>query len=537
MANRFPLIFNSGAGQIQELAASDNLDLTSSNLVNAGILFTSSGSQTAPSISIGNGTTYPPGLYSPGTDQLAVATNGTGKVLVDTNGTILVNTTIQATSNGGLNIENTGAGTFTSPLALLNRGTTNNTGVSLSFRGLSAASAETDYAYLRMLATDTTSRHGRIEFWTANSGTVTEKLCITRDGLVGIGNSGPNAKLHITGGASLTGGEANLAVTSSTTASVPATISSLVSNATLQIFAGGLEGDSFRGGQIDLKAGNAASDAGTILFRTGTGTGGTSQTEKARLDASGRLLVGTSSVINNAYGGTSGLFQVSKDDFLPIGFFSFTSTAADGYCPYLELHRARGTKASPTIVSSGDELGEINFYGYDGSAFRRGAYIRSYVDAAPVSDDMPSRLTFYTSANGSATPTERMSITSAGLVGIGTTNPTSKLHVIGDALVSGIITATTFQSTSDINLKENIKTVNNSLNIVSQLRGVTFDWKNTHQASIGVIAQEVEQILPELVSGGGNKTVNYNGIIGILVEAIKEQEVRIEKLENKLNVQ
>jgi hypothetical protein len=55
MANRFPLIFNSGAGQIQELAASDNLDLTSSNLVNAGILFTSSGSATAPSLQIGSG--------------------------------------------------------------------------------------------------------------------------------------------------------------------------------------------------------------------------------------------------------------------------------------------------------------------------------------------------------------------------------------------------------------------------------------------------------------------------------------------------
>lgn len=135
------------------------------------------------------------------------------------------------------------------------------------------------------------------------------------------------------------------------------------------------------------------------------------------------------------------------------------------------------------------------------------------------------------------------------------TSPTLVTPVLGDATAtsivvgsgvtinasginaSGIITATTFQSTSDINLKENIKTVNNSLNIVSQLRGVTFDWKNTHQASIGVIAQEVEQILPELVSGGENKTVNYNGIIGILVEAIKEQEVRIEKLENKLNAQ
>ncbi len=103
--------------------------------------------------------------------------------------------------------------------------------------------------------------------------------------------------------------------------------------------------------------------------------------------------------------------------------------------------------------------------------------------------------------------------------------------------VTGIVTATTFQSTSDINLKENIKTIETSLNTVSQLRGVTFDWKNTHQASIGVIAQEVEQILPELVSSGENKTVNYNGLIGVLIEAIKEQEVRIQELERKVNGQ
>jgi len=92
MANRFPLIFNSGAGQIQELAASDNLDLTSSNLVNAGILFTSSGSATAPSLQIGSGTTYNPGLYSPGTDQVAVATNGTRRLLIDSAGALTLDT-------------------------------------------------------------------------------------------------------------------------------------------------------------------------------------------------------------------------------------------------------------------------------------------------------------------------------------------------------------------------------------------------------------------------------------------------------------
>ena len=102
MANRFPLIFNSGAGQIQELAASDNLDLTSSNLVNAGILFTSSGSATAPSLQIGSGTTYNPGLYSPGTDQLAISTNGTSRIVVDASGNVNIDSNtlyVDATNN------------------------------------------------------------------------------------------------------------------------------------------------------------------------------------------------------------------------------------------------------------------------------------------------------------------------------------------------------------------------------------------------------------------------------------------------------
>jgi hypothetical protein len=129
---------------------------------------------------------------------------------------------------------------------------------------------------------------------------------------------------------------------------------------------------------------------------------GTNGTESARIDSSGRLLVGTSSVISNGYGGTSGLFQVAKNDFVPIGFFTYTSAGADGYCPYLELNRARGTQASPSAVLSGDELGEINFYGHDGSTFIRGASIRSYVDGTPGTNDMPGRLVFSTTADGAS---------------------------------------------------------------------------------------------------------------------------------------
>jgi hypothetical protein len=95
---------------------------------------------------------------------------------------------------------------------------------------------------------------------------------------------------------------------------------------------------------------------------------------------------------------------------------------------------------------------------------------------------------------------------------------------------SFVITAQDINSTSDINLKNNIKTIENALDITEKLRGVSFDWKETGKSSYGVIAQELEKILPELVSNGDVKSVNYNGIIGVLIESIKELKAEVEEL-------
>jgi hypothetical protein len=95
---------------------------------------------------------------------------------------------------------------------------------------------------------------------------------------------------------------------------------------------------------------------------------------------------------------------------------------------------------------------------------------------------------------------------------------------------SQTITAQEFTPTSDINLKENIYTVENALETISSLRGVSFDWKETGKGSYGVIAQELEEILPDLVKNGEVKSVNYNGIIGVLIEAVKELSEEIKQL-------
>jgi len=100
----------------------------------------------------------------------------------------------------------------------------------------------------------------------------------------------------------------------------------------------------------------------------------------------------------------------------------------------------------------------------------------------------------------------------------------------GNVVSSGIVTAQDFNSLSDINYKTNVETVENALVIVGSLRGVSFDWKESGTGSYGVIAQELQEVLPELVHGDNPKTVNYNGIIGVLIEAIKELKVEVEEL-------
>jgi hypothetical protein len=122
-----------------------------------------------------------------------------------------------------------------------------------------------------------------------------------------------------------------------------------------------------------------------------------------------------------------------------------------------------------------------------------------------------------------------------GDVGIGTANPQYKLEVLGGVYVTGVLTCTQLQTTSDLNLKENIQTIENPLDKVLKINGVTFDWKENHEPSVGVIAQEVEKILPQAVTEvNGTKSINYNGLIGLLIEAIKDQQKQIDELKNKV---
>lgn len=118
----------------------------------------------------------------------------------------------------------------------------------------------------------------------------------------------------------------------------------------------------------------------------------------------------------------------------------------------------------------------------------------------------------------------------------GTSTPTNTTRLNYDGhLYATEMFAINFDSTSDQRAKTNIVTIDNALEKTLQLRGVEFDWKESGQHAIGVIAQEVEQIIPEVVNDNGElKSVSYGNIVGLLIEAIKEQQKQIEELQNKI---
>jgi len=178
------------------------------------------------------------------------------------------------------------------------------------------------------------------------------------------------------------------------------------------------------------------------------------------------------------------------------------------------------------------------------------------------------------------TDTRTLHINSAGNVGLGTTSPSQKLHVVGGALITGTttiggaasvtgaltvgttatitgaitaggnITANgniTAFSSSDERLKENVVNISNPLEKLALLNGVTFDWKDSYIESqggldamfvrkndVGIIAQDLEKVLPQLVAerDDGYKAVKYDRIVALLIEAVKELKAEVDSLKN-----
>jgi hypothetical protein len=251
---------------------------------------------------------------------------------------------------------------------------------------------------------------GRLVFSTTADGAAspTERLRITSAGNVGIGTTSPSSTLEVNGSIVIGTGAATYL------AGVIGYSDSNWGSLNRPPRVGGIAAYGFQSFAGVTRM--AISDTGTTSLTSAAATppfiANIAASEAARIDSSGRLLVGTSSGRQIAFG--QALHQVEGTS--SNGFSSITVTDNTAFGGAFVLAKTRG--AAFQVLSSGDNLGILSFQGADGSALKEAARITALVDGTPGTDDMPGRLVFSTTPDGSATSTERLRITSAGVLQI-----------------------------------------------------------------------------------------------------------------------
>jgi hypothetical protein len=390
-----------------------------------------------------------------------------------------------------------------------------------------------------------------IRFFTGGFATTNERLRIDGTGRVGIGNTSPAEVLDVTGNVRFTGtllpagsaGTAGQILQSNGSASAP----SWVAPGTVV------------GSSTWILDGNNVASARSI----GTTSNFdlpfiTNNTEKMRITATGnvgigttptdeKLLVNAGTTIQTAISATGTL-----DDFLEINVQNFSN----------------GALASSDVVATANNGSENSVYidmGINSAGYNNGnsnilnganlAYLYSNANDLKIGNGTPGRdLVFFTNPTGgtlgtnTANGVERIRVTSAGFVGIGTTNPAHLLHLgANDAVKPG---GGSWSSPSDRRLKKDITDFTDGLNVLKQIKPVSFRYNGTAglpddgKKYIGIIAQDMQEIAPYTVDTFlDNEThteyLNYdpNAVTYILINAVKEQQAVIEKLQKQLEEQ
>jgi hypothetical protein len=169
-----------------------------------------------------------------------------------------------------------------------------------------------------------------------------------------------------------------------------------------------------------VTAGGVGDTSAQLAFRVSdSGT----ESEAARIDASGRLFVGTTNVIG---GGTNALLQLKH---------------ADG----AQIILARDD--STLLVN--EDIGAIRFYGNDGGSYQECARIAAEADGSHANNDKPTALRFYTTADDASSPTERLRISANGAIGIGTTSNSNKLRIHEGADTPNVVIVTGADESSE----------------------------------------------------------------------------------------
>ncbi len=233
---------------------------------------------------------------------------------------------------------------------------------------------------------------------------------------------------------------------------------------------------------------------------------------------------------------------------------------------YLQLNiqnRSNGNAASSDVVATADNGNETTNYidmGINGSGNASGvfgaandAYLYNVGQNLLMGTSTAGKSLVFMTGGSSQATNERMRIDGNGNVGIGCNSPNYKLQVVGDIAAQGgtiraasAIISTTLTACSDIRFKEHIKPLGNTLENMLKLQGVSYDWKvkefpdryfNTKK-QIGIIAQDLEKVYPELVETDkdGYKSVDYSKMAPLFIESIKEQQQQLKLLQEQIDL-
>ena len=200
----------------------------------------------------------------------------------------------------------------------------------------------------------------------------------------------------------------------------------------------------------------------------------------------------------------------------------------------------RGTIASPSIVNDGDTLGMIQTAAYDGTAYLDGARILIQVDGTPGDDDMPTRIVFQTTRDGTAgTLDERMRLDdSRMLVTSATTAGTDPIIAFEDATgtdcgsidLNASANTVAYTTSSDYRLKENVNYNFDATSRLKQLKPSTFNFISEPDKTVdGFLAHEVSSIVPEAVTGTKDQTKTKTKVVlnssgNVIAENIEESD-------------
>jgi hypothetical protein len=516
------------------------------------------------------------GIYSPSADQLAIATNGvervewgTTEVVFNDGGTNydfrIEGDTVDSLFFVDASADAVGLGT-SSPSTLLHvssaTGSASPTPTEIRIATSTVAgdwSTTSPWGRLSFYSADTSGSgpkvHAALEtisdfvggnssslvFKTTDSSTssLNERLRIDSSGRVGIGTTTPTGDLHVKG--------STLVLEPSAVA-----VAHRLSFSTADLL-------------IEADVGNGA--ASNIIFRNDA-------SERARIDSSGRLLVGTSTA-RDFFGGTdTPALQVEGLGNAGRELSVTSSTAAASGAVVLLAKQRSGAVGGQTIVQSGDQLGYLGFQGSDGAKMLAGAAIEATVDGTPGVNDLPTRLVFSTTADGASSPTERMRINASGqtIVESGTNTFTAITSVAGSVSVACWNKASSgdnkfidfiteagytvrggidynrsagqvrYNVTSDERLKENIEDASTASTLLSSIKVRSYIWKETgYKVEHGFVAQELNQIVPDAVRVGDDGdeildawAVDNGKLVPLLTKALQEAIAKIETLEAKV---